>query len=62
MSTPAAPTPPPSYRLGLVPGDGIVPEIVPAAVRVVDAALAAIGTHGSAIPPATPEALAGLDG
>jgi 3-isopropylmalate dehydrogenase len=43
MSTPAAPTPPPSYRLGLMLGDGIGPEIVPAAVRVVDAALAAVG-------------------
>src|SRR3712207_2303541 len=60
-------------------GDGIGPEIVPASVRVVDAALAAAGAepaawqelplgasaieeHGSAIPPATLEALAGLDG
>jgi len=60
-------------------GDGIGPEIVPASVRVVDAALAAVGAdavdwqelplgaaaieeHGSAIPPATVEALAGLDG
>jgi 3-isopropylmalate dehydrogenase len=68
-----------SYRLGVLLGDGIGPEIVPAAVRVVDAALAAAGAepvewqelplgaaaieeHGSAIPPATIEALAGLDG
>ena len=60
-------------------GDGIGPEIVPASVRVVDAALAAAGAepvdwqelplgasaieeHGSAIPPATMEALADLDG
>jgi 3-isopropylmalate dehydrogenase len=67
------------YRLGVLPGDGIGPEIVPASVRVVDAALAAAGAdpvdwqelplgasaieeHGSAIPPATLEALAGLDG
>jgi 3-isopropylmalate dehydrogenase len=68
-----------SYRLGVLLGDGIGPEIVPASVRVVDAALAAAGAepvewqelplgaaaieeHGSAIPPATIEALAGLDG
>jgi 3-isopropylmalate dehydrogenase len=67
------------YRLGVMLGDGIGPEIVPASVRVVDAALAAAGAepvawhelplgasaiaeHGSAIPPATMEALAGLDG
>ncbi len=67
------------YRLGVMPGDGIGPEIVPAAVRVADAALAAAGAgpvdwhelplgasaieeHGSAIPPATMAALAGLDG
>jgi 3-isopropylmalate dehydrogenase len=67
------------YRLGVLLGDGIGPEIVPASVRVVDAALAAAGAdpvdwqelplgasaieeHGSAIPPATLEALAGLDG
>ena len=31
------------YRLGVLPGDGIGPEIVPASVRVVDAALAAAG-------------------
>jgi 3-isopropylmalate dehydrogenase len=67
------------YRLGVMLGDGIGPEIVPASVRVVDAALAAAGAepvdwqelplgasaieeHGSAIPPATMEALAGMDG
>ncbi len=67
------------YRLGVMLGDGIGPEIVPASVRVVDAALAAAGAepvvwtelplgasaieeHGSASPPATLEALAGLDG
>ncbi|MCZ2860079.1 isocitrate/isopropylmalate dehydrogenase family protein [Blastococcus sp. VKM Ac-2987] len=33
------------YRLGVMPGDGIGPEIVPAAVRVVDAALAAAGAQ-----------------
>lgn len=32
-----------TYRLGVMLGDGIGPEIVPAAVRVVDAALAAAG-------------------
>jgi 3-isopropylmalate dehydrogenase len=31
------------YRLGVMLGDGIGPEIVPASVRVVDAALAAAG-------------------
>jgi 3-isopropylmalate dehydrogenase len=67
------------YRLGVMLGDGIGPEIVLASVRVVDAALAAAGAdpvawqelplgasaieeHGSAIPAATMEALAGLDG
>ena len=60
-------------------GDGIGPEIVLAAARVVDAALGAAGAgpvqwqelplgasaiaeHGSAVPPTTLEALAGLDG
>ncbi|HYH25982.1 MAG TPA: isocitrate/isopropylmalate dehydrogenase family protein [Blastococcus sp.] len=33
------------YRLGVMPGDGIGPEIVPASVRVVDAALAAAGAE-----------------
>jgi 3-isopropylmalate dehydrogenase len=68
-----------TYRLGVMLGDGIGPEIVPASVRVVDAALAAAGAapaawdelplgasaieqHGSAIPPTTLAALAGLDG
>jgi 3-isopropylmalate dehydrogenase len=68
-----------SYRLGVLLGDGIGPEIVPASVRVVDAAMAAAGAepvgwqelplgaaaiadHGSAIPEATVEALAALDG
>ena len=32
-----------AFRLGVMPGDGIGPEIVPASVRVVDAALAAAG-------------------
>jgi 3-isopropylmalate dehydrogenase len=67
------------YRLGVMLGDGIGPEIVPVSVRVVDAALAAAGAdpvvwhelplgasaieeHGSAIPAATLEALAGMDG
>ncbi|TFV63168.1 isocitrate/isopropylmalate dehydrogenase family protein [Geodermatophilus sp. DF01-2] len=67
------------YQLGVMHGDGIGPEIVPASMRVVDAAVAAAGAepvewrelplgasaiedHGSAIPPATMEALAGLDG
>jgi 3-isopropylmalate dehydrogenase len=68
-----------SFRVGVLLGDGIGPEIVPASVRVVDAALAAAGAdpvawhelpvgasaieeHGSALPSATVEALAGLDG
>jgi 3-isopropylmalate dehydrogenase len=34
-----------SYRLGVLLGDGIGPEIVPAAVRLVDAALAAAGAE-----------------
>ena len=33
------------YRLGVMLGDGIGPEIVPASVRVVDAALAAAGAE-----------------
>ncbi len=32
-----------TFRLGVMHGDGIGPEIVPASVRVVDAALAAAG-------------------
>ena len=66
------------YRLGVLEGDGIGPEIVPAATCVVDAALArtggavewvplpigwtAIHQHGEHTPPSTVEALAGLDG
>jgi 3-isopropylmalate dehydrogenase len=63
------------YRLGVLEGDGIGPEIVPAAVNVVDAALAgavewvplpigwtAIREHGQPTPPSTVEALAELDG
>jgi 3-isopropylmalate dehydrogenase len=34
-----------NYRLGVMLGDGIGPEIVPASVRVVDAALAAAGAE-----------------
>ena len=34
-----------TYRLGVLLGDGIGPEIVPASVRVVDAALAAAGAE-----------------
>ncbi|MGE3076533.1 MAG: isocitrate/isopropylmalate dehydrogenase family protein [Dehalococcoidia bacterium] len=67
-----------SYRLGRLEGDGIGPEIVPVAVRVADAALAAAGASvewlplpvglaaiesaGSAIPSGTIEALATIDG
>jgi 3-isopropylmalate dehydrogenase len=67
-----------SYRLGVLEGDGIGPEIVPAATRVVDAALArtasavqwvplpigwsAIREHGEPTPPSTIQALAELDG
>jgi 3-isopropylmalate dehydrogenase len=66
------------YRLGVLEGDGIGPEIVPAATRVVDAALArnqravewvalpvgwtAIREHGQHTPASTVEALADLDG
>jgi 3-isopropylmalate dehydrogenase len=66
------------YRLGVLEGDGIGPEIVPAATRVVDAALTraggavewvplpigwtAIHRHGEHTPPSTVEALAELDG
>jgi len=63
------------YRLGVLEGDGIGPEIVPAATGVVDAALAgavawvplpigwtAIREHGQPTPPSTVEALAELDG
>lgn len=34
-----------TYRLGVLDGDGIGPEIVPAAVRVLDAGLAAAGAE-----------------
>jgi 3-isopropylmalate dehydrogenase len=34
-----------TFRLGVMLGDGIGPEIVPAAVRVVDAAQAAAGAE-----------------
>jgi 3-isopropylmalate dehydrogenase len=34
------------YRLGLLEGDGIGPEVVPAAVRAMDAAIAAAGGQG----------------
>jgi 3-isopropylmalate dehydrogenase len=67
-----------TYRLGVLDGDGIGPEIVPAAVQVIDAALAATGetvewvplpvgataieTHGSALPDVTVETLEKLDG
>ncbi|HEY2948529.1 MAG TPA: isocitrate/isopropylmalate dehydrogenase family protein [Micromonosporaceae bacterium] len=66
------------YRLGVLEGDGIGPEIVPAATAVVDAALAptastvdwvplpigwaAITEHGEHTPQRTITALAGLDG
>jgi 3-isopropylmalate dehydrogenase len=66
-----------TYRLGVLLGDGIGPEIVPSAVAVLDAALtgvapvdwvelpvgrSAIDEHGTAIPESTLAALAGLDG
>jgi 3-isopropylmalate dehydrogenase len=66
------------YRLGVLEGDGIGPEIVPAATAVVDAALAGTGSrvdwvalpigwtaiheHGEHTPPSTVGALAELDG
>ena len=65
------------YRLGVLEGDGIGPEIVPAATRVVDAAMertastvewlplpigwAAIREHGEHTPRSTIQALADLD-
>ena len=69
---------PRSYRLGVLHGDGIGPEIVPASVAITDAAFIAAGlppvewqelplgasaieTHGTAVPDATLESLAGLD-
>lgn len=67
-----------TYRLGLLLGDGVGPEIVPVAARVVDAALSvtesrvdwctlpfgrtAIESHGVAVPGTTLAALAELDG
>jgi 3-isopropylmalate dehydrogenase len=64
-----------SYRLGVLHGDGIGPEVVPAAVRAVDAACpdpidwvelpfggSAIEEHGDAVPPPTLATLAELDG
>jgi 3-isopropylmalate dehydrogenase len=72
----AEPDPRP-YRLGLLAGDGIGPEIVPAAVGVVEAAMQAVGVRveweplpfgrmaidefGTAVPQPTLEALAGLE-
>jgi 3-isopropylmalate dehydrogenase len=68
---------PVTYRLGVLLGDGIGPEIVPSAVAVLDAALAgiapidwvelplgrtAIDEHGSHTPGSTLAALAELDG
>ena len=65
-----------SYRLGVLHGDGIGPEIVPASVRVLDAALVggptiewvefplgfkAIAEYGIAVPPQTLEGLAQVD-
>ena len=67
-----------TYRLGMLEGDGIGPEIVPAATRVVDAALARTGSaaewlplpigwaairqHGEHTPASTIEALSNFDG
>jgi 3-isopropylmalate dehydrogenase len=68
---------PVTYRLGVLLGDGIGPEIVPSAVAVIDAALVgvdpidwvelplgrtAIDEHGSHTPGSTLAALAELDG
>jgi len=66
-----------TYRLGVLNGDGIGPEIVPASVRILDAAVAASGssiaweelplgrsaidTHGTAVPEETLAALAEVD-
>ncbi|GAB06611.1 isocitrate/isopropylmalate dehydrogenase family protein [Gordonia amarae] len=66
-----------ALAIGVMHGDGIGPEIVPAAVAVADAAAAragfgiewrelpfgasAIGTHGTPIPGETLDALSGLD-
>ncbi|WP_448627853.1 isocitrate/isopropylmalate dehydrogenase family protein [Geodermatophilus sp. URMC 64] len=68
-----------TYRLGVLVGDGIGPEIAPAAVRVIDAALSAVGhpaiewqelpmglaaieSHGTALPEETVAAPEKLDG
>ncbi|WP_262698277.1 MULTISPECIES: isocitrate/isopropylmalate dehydrogenase family protein [Streptomyces] len=67
-----------TYRLGVLEGDGIGPEIVPSAVEIATAAAraagvsvdwvtlplgaAAIESHGTPLPEETKEALAGLDG
>ena len=67
-----------TLRLGVLEGDGIGPEIVPAALAAADAALrrantavewvplpvglAAIAAHGAALPPFTVAALETLDG
>ncbi|MEZ4492953.1 MAG: isocitrate/isopropylmalate dehydrogenase family protein [Dehalococcoidia bacterium] len=67
-----------TYRLGVLDGDGIGPEIVPVAVRVATGALeragagvewlplpvglAAIESHGAALPASTLRALETLDG
>jgi len=57
------------YTITLIPGDGIGPEVVSAAVRVLtatgvafewvtmDAGLAAIGKHGVPLPPAVLESV-----
>jgi 3-isopropylmalate dehydrogenase len=66
------------YRLGVLEGDGIGPEIVPASVAIAEAAMAASGasvewvdlpighaaiaSHDDAVPESTLEALAELDG
>ncbi|GAA2324106.1 isocitrate/isopropylmalate dehydrogenase family protein [Streptomyces kunmingensis] len=67
-----------TYRLGVLEGDGIGPEIVPAAVEIATAAARATGTtldwvtlplgassidtHGTPVPDETKAALDGLDG
>jgi 3-isopropylmalate dehydrogenase len=69
---------PPSCRIGVLEGDGIGAEVVPAAVRVTEAALTAVGAavqwlplplgrsaieeYGSAVPDLTLHLLADLDG
>jgi 3-isopropylmalate dehydrogenase len=49
-----------TYRLGALDGDGIGPEVVAAAVRVVDAALAAGGAAGAVIWVPLPVGLAAI--